>query len=75
VHVRARGGHRGRTTANELDPDEIIARVDSLAARAPDAFAAAGRVDAVNALNSRLPSRLVERISARAAVCRAALLR
>jgi serine/threonine-protein kinase HipA len=60
-------------TTNRLDPDEIIDRLDSLTTRTPDAFATAAKRKAVRALRSRLPSRLVERIAARAADCRKGL--
>jgi serine/threonine-protein kinase HipA len=45
----------------------------SLTTRMPDAFATAAKSKAVRALRSRLPSRLVERIAARAADCRKCL--
>jgi serine/threonine-protein kinase HipA len=57
-------------TANGLDPDELIQRIDSLAARTPDAFATAGRNQGVKALRSKLPPRLVERVAARVLDCR-----
>jgi serine/threonine-protein kinase HipA len=70
--VEATSGRHWRrfAQANRLDPDETVARIDDLAARSPDAFAAAAKVEAVQALRSRLPSRLTDRIAARAAQCR-----
>jgi len=59
--------------ANRLDPDETLARVDALAARSPECFADVARDDRVQALESGLPARLVERVTARAARCRRAL--
>ena len=53
--------------ANRLDPDETVARIDDLAARTPDAFTASAEDMAVQALESGLPSRLTERVAARAA--------
>jgi serine/threonine-protein kinase HipA len=66
-----RGRHWRRFAQdNGLDPDEVVARVASLADRAPDAFAGAAGDRAVRALRSRLPSRLVDLVSQRSAVCR-----
>jgi serine/threonine-protein kinase HipA len=56
--------------ANRLDPDETVARIDDLATRTPDAFTASARDNAVRALRSHLPSRLTDRVAARAAQCR-----
>ena len=56
--------------ANRLDPDQTIARIDDLATRTPDAFTASARDNAVQTLRSHLPSRLTDRVAARAAQCR-----
>src|SRR5262249_42736119 len=56
--------------ATGLDPDEAVARIDDLATRTPDAFAASAEDKAVRALKSQLPSRLTDRVAARAAQCR-----
>src|SRR6266511_288505 len=56
--------------ANQLDPDETVARLDDLATRTPDAFTASAEDEAVQALKSQLPSRLTDRVAARAAQCR-----
>ena len=58
---------------NRLDPDETVARIDALAARAPDCFEKVAQDRAVRALTSGLPARLVERVTAQALRCRAAL--
>lgn len=58
---------------NDLDPDSTLARIDELAARLPDAFRAASAADAVVALGSGLPDRLIPRIEAHTRACRAAL--
>lgn len=58
---------------NDLDPDEVLRRVDQLAARVPEGFARAAQEEAVRALGSDLPAVLVERVTVRAARCRAAL--
>jgi serine/threonine-protein kinase HipA len=55
---------------NGLDADPLLAKIDDLAARAPDAFSAAARDPEIVQLASDLPERLVERVSARAAKCR-----
>jgi serine/threonine-protein kinase HipA len=69
-----RGRHWRRfASANALDQDEVIHCVDSLAARTPDAFATAAKDKSVRALRSKLPSRLVERVTARATDCRGVL--
>ncbi len=71
---RVSGRHWRRfAEANRLDPDEILARVDSLAERTPDCFADAARNDEVRALRSAQPARLTERVAARAVRCRSAL--
>jgi serine/threonine-protein kinase HipA len=59
--------------ANGLNADETIHRIDSLATRAPDAFATAAKSKGVRALRSKLPSRLVGRIAAHATECRTRL--
>jgi serine/threonine-protein kinase HipA len=59
--------------ANGLDTEATIARIDELAARIPACVAKSVQDGAVAALNSELPSRLVERITARASRCRKAL--
>ena len=56
--------------ANRLDPDETVARIDDLATRTPDAFTASANDKTVRALKSQLPSRLTDRVAARAAQCR-----
>jgi serine/threonine-protein kinase HipA len=60
---------------NELDRDETVARVDELAALTPDHLAEAARDEAVRALKSSMPARLVERVATRARECRKALAR
>ncbi len=60
-------------SVNKLDQDEVIHRVDSLATQTPEAFATAANSRSVRALRSKLPSRLVERIAARATDCRVRL--
>jgi len=70
------GRHWRRFAASTgLDPDVLVARLDDLAARAPDAFVTASKDKAVRALRSPLPGRLVDRVAARAAVCRRGLRR
>jgi serine/threonine-protein kinase HipA len=67
----ASGRHWRRfAEANRLDPDETIARIDDLAARAPDAFTTAAKDKDVRALRSQLPARLTDRIATRAGQCR-----
>lgn len=62
-----RGRHWRRfAEENSLDPDATVARVDELAARAPDAFRAVATGD-------RLAEVLIDRITAHAEACRAAL--
>jgi serine/threonine-protein kinase HipA len=61
--------------ANNLSPESTIERVDDLAARVPDSFAAAARDVDVETAGGQLPGRLVERITARARRCRDALRR
>lgn len=62
-------------TANGLDPDRLIDRIDQLAEALPAAFESVARADSVKALGSSLPGRLVDRIAARAVECRAQLRR
>lgn len=64
---------RGFATANWLDPDALIARVDDLARRAPAALATATAAAPVRALGSDLPHRLLDQVGAHAARCRSAL--
>jgi len=59
--------------ANRLDADETIARIDALVARTPDCFEQAAQAVTVRALGSKLPARLLERITARGVWCRQAL--
>ena len=59
--------------ANALQPDQVIERVLQLARRLPEAFAAAAGAEAVKALDSELPARLVDRVAARALRCAVAL--
>jgi serine/threonine-protein kinase HipA len=61
--------------ANRLDADEIVARVDALAARTPDCLTEATQDGGVKALGSGLPARLSERVTAHALRCREALAR
>lgn len=69
-----RGRHWRRfAIGNRLDPDETVARIDALAARAPDCFEKAAQDGAVQAFTSGLPARLVERVTAQALRCRDAL--
>jgi serine/threonine-protein kinase HipA len=68
------GRHWRRFAAtNGLDRDETVARIDDLAVRIPAGLAKAAEAEAVQALDSDLPGRLVERIAARAARCRKVL--
>lgn len=53
-----------------LAPEALLARVHTLAARAPDAFADAARDPGVAALGSDMPSRLVDLVADRTARCR-----
>jgi len=69
-----RGRHWRRfAIGNRLDPDETVARIDALAARAPDCFEKAAQDGAVQAFTNGLPARLVERVTAQALRCREAL--
>lgn len=73
--VEGVGGRHWRrfAEANQLDPEETIARIDALAARTPGCFAQAAEDEAVRLLGSQLPARLLERIGSRARWCRKAL--
>jgi serine/threonine-protein kinase HipA len=62
-------------TANGLDPEETVTRIGRLIEETPEAFVAVAGTDAVKELKSGLPTRLVERIAARAANCRTSLER
>lgn len=71
---RISGRHwRKLAEMNRLDPEETVARIDSLAARAPECFRRAAENVAVQALGSDLPGRLAERVAAGADQCRKAL--
>jgi serine/threonine-protein kinase HipA len=59
--------------ANAMEPDRVVERVAQLAGRLPDAFAAAAAAGPVETLESDLPPRLVDRVTARARRCAAAL--
>lgn len=76
VRYRSTSGRHWRrfAQANGLDPDETVNRIDNLAARTPDVFAAA-KDKAVRALRSRLPARLADRIATQASQCRKKLER
>jgi serine/threonine-protein kinase HipA len=69
--IAALGARHWRRLAedNGLDPDATVARVDELAARAPEAFKAA----AVDDADGDLAERLCQRIATHAERCRAAL--
>ncbi len=56
-----------------LDPDTVLARVDELASRVPDAFADAAAADDVVACQSPLPERLVTKARENVNRCRSAL--
>jgi serine/threonine-protein kinase HipA len=56
-----------------LDPDETVARIDALAARAPDAFVDAAASEEVASLGRDQPARLVELVTDRVARCRTVL--
>lgn len=56
-----------------IDAEALVARVDDLARRAPDAFATATAAAPVGHLASPLPARLLDRVAVRAAACREAL--
>ena len=60
-------------SGNGLAPDRTIARIDELAERLPEAFREAGSSDAIAAIRSDLPARLVERVTEHVKRCRAAL--
>jgi serine/threonine-protein kinase HipA len=59
--------------AVDLDPEALLARVDRLAAQVPDAFGQASADDAVRALTSALPARLLDAVATNAQACRDAL--
>lgn len=72
--ARLTGRHwRRLAPAIGVDADALVARIDALAARVPDALAAAGTTDPVLALSSPLPARLLDRVAVHASACRAAL--
>lgn len=56
-----------------LDGDEVLARVDELAARLPDALSEICAEPTIRAINSSLPGRLCEGVAEHAAWCRKAL--
>jgi serine/threonine-protein kinase HipA len=60
-------------TDNQLDPDAVLDRIGSLAERLPDCLADATRSAAVQELDSDLPGRLLDRITAQVLRCRTAL--
>jgi serine/threonine-protein kinase HipA len=60
---------------NQLDPEQVISRVDELAGRLPAAFRAAADDEEVTVLGSELPGRLAERVEEHVARCRVALAR
>jgi serine/threonine-protein kinase HipA len=60
---------------NGFDPGDTVGRVDELAARTPASLAKAAQAGEVRALDSDLPNRLIERITARVSRCRDALAR
>jgi serine/threonine-protein kinase HipA len=75
--VEGVGGRHWRRFAetNNLDPEETIARIGELASRTPDCFAEAARDDAVRALKSSMPSRLLKRLANRVRQCQRTLAR
>jgi serine/threonine-protein kinase HipA len=56
-----------------FDPDRLVQRIDRIAANAADAFAEVARTEAVRAVRSELPERLVTEVAAHAQRCRDAL--
>jgi serine/threonine-protein kinase HipA len=62
-------------TENGLDPAATVARIDELAARTPASLAKAAQTAQARALESDLPTRLIERVTARVSQCREALAR
>lgn len=58
--------------ANRLDTDAVVARIENLASRTPDALASVAAAEPIRRLGSDLPARLVERVAAHATACRAA---
>jgi serine/threonine-protein kinase HipA len=73
--VDAIGGRHWEAFAerNHLDAGRLNARIDDLARRLPDAVREAASADAVTALRSGLPERLVAVVDEHAKRCRAAL--
>jgi serine/threonine-protein kinase HipA len=61
--------------SNALDPDAVVARIADLAARTPDALATAAKAEPVRSLNSNLPVRLVDQVTAHVSRCQVALTR
>jgi serine/threonine-protein kinase HipA len=53
----------------DIDADATVARVETLAVCAPDAFAAAASSHDIVSLKRDLPGRLVDLVAARAARC------
>jgi serine/threonine-protein kinase HipA len=70
--IEATGGRHWRrfAVASGLDPDELVVHIEALTERVPDAFTTVAKDGPVQGLKSRLPSRLVDRVAARAAECR-----
>ncbi|WP_250002351.1 type II toxin-antitoxin system HipA family toxin [Actinoplanes sp. M2I2] len=58
---------------NRLDPDRMLDRIAELAGRLPEALREAAGADAVTALGSDLPERLVAQVTIHARACLAAL--
>jgi serine/threonine-protein kinase HipA len=56
-----------------IEPDQLVARVDELAAVAPDAFSDAASADHVRSLHRELPDKLVSLVADRSRRCRAVL--
>lgn len=56
-----------------IDPDQLVARVDELAAMAPDAFSETTSTDGVMSLHRELPDKLVSLIADRSHRCRSVL--
>ena len=69
------GGRQWRQFAadNQLEPDDVIARVNGLTERVVDGFDRAARDSAVVESGSSLPFRLIEEIAKRVARCQATL--
>ncbi|MEV0270835.1 HipA domain-containing protein [Hamadaea sp. NPDC050747] len=64
-------GTRWRRLADEvgLDPEECVQRARAYAQRLPGAIQRIAKADEISALASRLPARLAERMTTRAALC------